>query len=247
MDTPVKPERGFVPALYGECASRINHGIAVIGRRALIAGALALPVAARAGPKADLLNRVLKASGGREKLARVRAMNWTGTATVNAGDKTLQIQVKTRVEPFVRARSESFLAGKPETVRTLIIEPDGGYVERGGKRTPLPARQTDHERQQYGVYGYMLLGQAPARVEGNRIVSQRPGLPPISFLTEGDYLAAADYTVDDPETDGTIAQRFIFEGEYGDLGIHWPQTVTIFHNDKLYFMLDLQSFSVEFA
>jgi len=219
-----------------------------MSRRALIAGALALPVAARAGGFApDLLARAVAAAGGRALLNRVKALNWTGIARVMAGEKTLEIVVKTRVEPFVRARSDSFLLNRPATARTLIIEPDGGFVERAGVRTPLPERQTRHERQQYGIYGYMLLTQAPAWVEDGGIRSERPGLPPIRFLTEGDYLAAADYIVSSPDSDGTIAQRFVFEGEMPDKGVHWPQTISIFQNDKPYFILDLQTFSVELA
>lgn len=209
---------------------------------------MAMPLVARAGEFApDLLDRVISAAGGRALLARVKALNWTGVARVNAGDKTLNISVKTRVEPFVRARSETFLVGQPETARTLIIEPDGGFVEKGGVRTGLPARQIEHERQQYGLYGYLLLAFAPAHLEAGRIVSQRPGLPPIRFLTEGDYLAAADYTVSSPDSDGTISQQFIFEGEMPDKGVHWPRTITIAQNDKPYFILDLQTFSVDLA
>lgn len=214
-----------------------------------MAGALALPVSARAGSiEADLLDRVIAAAGGRTLLSRVKALNWTGFARVCAGDKTLEIRVKTRVEPFVRARSESFLLNQPETARTLIIEPERGFVERDGIRTALPARQIEHERQQYGVYGYMLLALAPTRLalEG-RILSQRPGFPPIAFATDGDHIATADYDVDSPDSGAPIAQVFIFEGEYFDKGVRWPQTITVLHTDKPFLTLDLETFSVELA
>lgn len=218
-----------------------------INRRALIGGAIALGAApAWAAASADLLDRALKAAGGRKRLARVKALNWTGLATVTAAGRTLEIQVKTRVEPFVRARSETNLLGQ-NAKRTLIIEPDAGYVERDGKRMPLPARQAEHERQQYGLYGYMLLALAPTRVVGNGLAAQRPNLPPVSFLMEGDYLAGADYSVADPEKDGMIAQRFILEGELRDKAIRWPQTITILQDGKPYFILDIETFSVELS
>lgn len=214
----------------------------------MLAGGLALPVVARAGGfEPDLLDRVTAAAGGRALLSRVKALNWTGMARVDAGGKPLEISVKTRVEPFIRARSDTFLFGQPETARSLIIEPEGGFVEKAGVRTPLPARQAEHERQQYGVYGYLLLVFASTRLENGRIVAERSGLPPISFLTEGDYLAGADYAVASPDSDATLNQRFLFEGEMPDKGVHWPQTITILQNDKPYFILDLDSFSVEFA
>ena len=195
----------------------------------------------------DLLARALRAAGGRERLARVKALHWTGNAQVMLPDRTLRLEVETRVEPFVRARSRSWLLGKPETARTLIIEPDGGFVEREGARTPLPPRQTLHERQQFGLYGYMLLALAPTRAEGQGLAAERPGLPPIRFLLEGDYLSAADYIVASPDSDGTLAQRILLEGEMPDKGIHWPHTITILHDDKPYFILDLETFSVDLA
>jgi len=184
--------------------------------------------------------------GGREALARVKALRWAGQATVQAGGRTLEIEVSTRVEPFVRARSETRLAGSDD-LRTLIIEPEGGWIERNGTRAPLPATQAEHERQQYGLYGYMLLVHAPTRLVGDHLVAEKPGLPPVTFLLEGDAVMAADYAVANPEGTGTIAQRFLLEGEMRDSGIRWPQTITILQNDKPYFTLDLDSFAVELA
>lgn len=184
--------------------------------------------------------------GGKDVLSRVKALRWAGTARVESGGRTLEIEVSTRVEPFVRARSETKLVSTGDS-RTLIIEPDGGWIERNGTRTPLPAAQTEHERQQYGLYGYMLLVRAPTRVVGDHLVAERPGLPPVTLLLEGDVVMAADYAVASPDGSGTIAQRFLLEGELEDHGIRWPQTITILHNDKPYFMLDVESFAVELA
>jgi hypothetical protein len=215
----------------------------------MIGVVLALPIAARAASLSgeDLFARALKAAGGRERLSRVKALRWNGAARIETPGKSLLLEVETRVEPFFRARSRSWLAGKPETARTLLIEPDGGFVERGGVRAPLPERQTLHERQQYGLYGYMLLARAPTRTEGAGLVAERPGLPPIRFLLEGDYLAAADYVVAAPDGDGTVRQRILLEGDLRDQGIRWPQTITILHDDAPYFTLDIQTFSVELA
>lgn len=184
--------------------------------------------------------------GGRILLDRVKALRWTGTARVESGGRVLDIAVETRVEPFVRARSKTRLAGTANA-RTLILEPEGGWVERNGTRTPLPAAQVEHERQQYGLYGYMLLVRAPTRVVGDHLLTERPGLPPATLLLEGDAVMAADYVVASPDGNGTIAQRFLLEGEMNDQGIRWPQTITILQNDKPYFTLDLESFAVELA
>lgn len=213
----------------------------------MIGCGLALPFAAKAAALApdDLLSRAIAAMGGRALLERVKALRWAGQVQVWTGDKALLLEVETRVEPFVRARSRSWLAGRPDTARTLIIEPDGGFAERDGQRKPLPARQLLHERQQFGLYGYMLLVRASTRVEGDGLTAERSGLPPVRFQLEGDYLAAADYTVASPGSDGTIKQRFLFEGEQPDKGMHWPHTITILQNEKPYFILDIETFSVE--
>lgn len=210
---------------------------------------MAIPFAAKAASSSleDALARAIAAMGGREKLERVRALRWTGSARVETPGKPLLLEVETRVEPFLRARSRSWLAGKPETARTLIIEPDGGFVEREGKRTALPARQAEHERQQYGLYGYMLLVQAPMRDVRDLLVAERPGLPPAAFWLEGDYLVAADYSVASPDSDAPIKERFLLEGGIYDQGIRWPQTITILQNNKPYFTLDIETFSVELA
>jgi hypothetical protein len=184
--------------------------------------------------------------GGKDVLSQVKALRWTGTAHVESGGRSLEIEVSTRVEPFMRARSETKLTGTDDS-RTLILEPEGGWIERNSTRTPLAAAQTEHERQQYGLYGYMLLVRAPTRVVGDHLVAERPGLPPATLLLEGDAVMAADYAVASPDGNGTIAQRFLLEGALEDRGIRWPQTITILQNDKPYFMLDLESFAVELA
>jgi hypothetical protein len=91
----------------------------------------------------------------------------------------------------------------------------------------------------------MLLVLAPTRAAGDRLIAERPGFPPVSFQLEGPYLAAADYVVANPDGDGNIAQHFLLEGEYPDKGVHWPQTISIFHGSKPYFILDLETVSVE--
>ncbi|HWU94922.1 MAG TPA: hypothetical protein VN029_04950 [Sphingomonas sp.] len=207
-----------------------------------------LPAAARASifTAPDLLERAITAMGGRALLSRVKALHWSGRAQVEAGGRTLEIDVNTRVAPFVRARTETRLVGSGD-LRTLIIEPGGGWIERNHTRTPLPAEQAVHERQQYGLYGYMLLVRAPTHVVGDQLVAERRGLPPVTFLMEGDAVMGADYAVASPDGVGSVAQRFLLEGELNDHGIRWPQTITILQNDRLYFMLDLESFSVELA
>lgn len=178
--------------------------------------------------------------------AGVRALAWTGRAEVATGKAPLQLDVDTRVEPFVRARSRSWLRGRPETARTMVIEPEGGSVERGGTRTALPPAQTVHERQQFGLYGYMLRASDDLAKEARDHSYREAGFPPIDFHFASAGLGAADYTIDGPEG-GKIAQRILFEGLVTDQGIRWPRSLTIVQDGKPWFKLVLDRFSVELA
>jgi len=96
-----------------------------------------------------------------------QSLQWTGTAKVFAGDRTIDIGVSTRVTPFVRARSDSWLLEQgPSSTRSRIIEPDGGWIERAGKREPMPAAMLRHERRQFAIYGQMQMALARAVAEG---------------------------------------------------------------------------------
>jgi hypothetical protein len=202
--------------------------LSAISRRAVIAGALALPVAARAGPA-----------------RQVKALNWIGTARVEIPGRTLVIEVKTRVEPFVRARSETRLAGTSDT-RTLIIEPNGGFTERDAKRTPLPPAQALHERQQYGLYGYMVRALGDMRKDVRNMTYTQQGFPPIDFHFGGDGLGTADYSVDGPEG-GKVAQHLRFSGVIAGGGLQWVRQIDIDQAGTPYFTLELAQFAAELA
>ena len=177
---------------------------------------------------------------------RLRAIGWAGGAEVNADGRTLRLGIDTRVEPFRRARSRSWLleAGQA-SARTLVIEPDRGWVERDGKRADLPARQAQHERQQYGIYGY-LLRLAPERRDDGRITAAMPGFPPATLtLDDAGDVAVADYAVDDPEAAGTLAQSFAFSGWRTEAGVRWFRRMTITQAGKPFFTLDIERVTAE--
>ena len=215
------PEPGGVRSLYGACAKSINRRVALAG----IASVLALPAAA--APK------------------RVKAVAWTGEATVFEGARVFSLGIRTRVEPFVRARSTSWLkqAGEADA-RTLVIEPDDGWMEVAGVRSPLPPTLIAHEREQYGVYGYLLGLGAPKR-EGKVIEAAQPGFPPIRMTLDEKRIATADYTVVSPEGGGPMVERFTFEGRLEDHGVEWFKSMTIERNGRRYFQLWIDTFSVE--
>ncbi|MGH6616947.1 hypothetical protein, partial [Sphingomonas sp.] len=151
-----------------------------------------------------------------------------------------------RVEPFVRARSDSWIIKEgTAATRSLIIEPDGGWTERDGKRVALPAHQVLHEREQYGLYGYMLL-RAPTAAAGAKLLAAHPGLPPVSFETDPTgRLSAANYTVFAPDGGEVIQERFAFDGTVSAKGLNWPKRLRIAQNGIPFFTLVIDQFMVE--
>ncbi|MES2055526.1 MAG: hypothetical protein V4564_06300 [Pseudomonadota bacterium] len=190
--------------------------------------------------------RAAAAMGGQHLLDRAAAIGWVGAAEVATPERTVRLGIRARLEPFGRVRSESWMMneGTP-TTRTMIIEPDGGWTERDGKRTALPAHELRHQREQYGLYGYMLL-RAPTAAAGNRLLAARPGLPPVSFETDADgRLSAANYTVFAPDGGEVIQERFTFDGTVTASGLRWPRRLRIAQNGVPFYTFVIDRFMVE--
>lgn len=229
-------------------------------RRTVLAGLVSLGACAprpRRIARQALLRDAIAAAGGTTALSRVAALRWTGEARIHAADRTLDIGVRTRVVPFTAARSDSWLLSEgPSALRSMIIERDGGWIERGGVRSPMPAPMLAHERQQYAIYGLMLLAPLlgpAAAVElapdnGDCLVARHAKAPVTTLCFGPDRrLAGAENRVPAPEGAGEIAQRFAFGGRLESAGVVWPQTMSIDQDGRRFFELRLSSFAVEAA
>ena len=161
------------------------------------------------------------------------------------GARVLQLSVRTRVEPFRRVRSTSWLTSKGEaTARTLVIEPDDGWLEQNGERNALPPALVAHERQQYGVYAY-LLGLGVQRRESSGVVASEPGFPSIRMAFEERRVIAADYTVPAPDDGRPLAQHFTFQGQITEGGVRWFRQMTIERSGRRYSQLWINELVVE--
>ena len=200
-----------------------------MGRRALLAGLAALPAM--------------------PALAKgVRALAWTGTARVTAGGRNVVIGVRTRVEPFVRARSETWLVHRRETARTLIMEPDGAWEARGGLWRRMPDAFAAHERAQDAIWGLMP-GWPPAvwtpRPDGT-VLATAPGAPDTIFGLGADGVPAwAENRVPAEDGAGEVAQRFTFAGRLESRGVRWFSSLEIAREGTPYFLLASSGFGVE--
>lgn len=239
MDTPgTRP--GPIPTLYGGTARAIN-------RRTLVTGGLLLPLAAAAKPVQDPIDT---------ELAKIKALRWTGRAQIQVQPQPLELVVETRVEPFVRAWTRSrLLRETPDRTRRLRVEGDKAYILVEDLETDLMPRQALHEREQYGLYGYMLrmlvhqklLASAGAREKLFFTQDSHPGFPPIEFGWDvaAGRIGEAHYAVHEPFGEGMIQQQITFSGEIGDPALRWPRTIDVAQNGKPYFKLTLESFTIE--
>lgn len=250
MGTPGQPDGSCSPTLYGESGGGINRGRFLIHRRALIAGAIAMPMVARAAawPPGDLLERALMAAGGRDRLARVKALSLAGT--MSFGDGPPKLSVGIHCEPFgrVAVTTDILAASSRFNERTKVIDTKGGIIyDARGKRTALPRAEAVHEHHMFGIYGYMLLTHAVTRAEGGRLIAGHPDFPPIRFDVAADgTLLGADYAVVSADGKSVEDQRFVFEGRLNDKGINWPARMTIAHDTRLWLTIDFTNFSVKF-
>lgn len=249
MKTPARPEGGVNPTLYGECPTGINHAQAAIGRRALLGAALALPVAARAEAlaPAGLLDTAMDAIGGKALLSRVKSIEWMGTATVWKHKVPLMMQA--RIEPFVSARIESWAAGKRDQISgVMTLSPQGDSLVYDGKPTPMRAQMAQYEREQYGLFGYLLLAQAPTRAQGDKLIAERPGYPRAVFTVDGKgVLTSAEYHVRSSTNEGAVGQWIEFQRSISDKGVSLPRRITIHQAGEPFLTWSVNRLSIELA
>lgn len=218
-----------------------------INRRTAIAGLAAVPIRPRGGE--GTVARAERAIGGRALIDRVRAIRWTGEAELAMPGRTLVLRVETRVEPFSRARSVSWVKAQGRaSARTMEIEPDAAFVLREGARQPMPPAQAAHERQQFGLYGHLLLKGAlqPAAA---MLLSTRPGFPPARLRLSADgRVVAAEMTVSDPgEAARTIREQVGLDAWSVTRGLVWPRRLAMRQDGRRYFTLVIDTFDVELA
>jgi hypothetical protein len=197
----------------------------------------------------DAVARAERALGGRSLIERVRALSWTGTAEVAMPDRTLTIQVDTRVEPFVGARSTSWPVTESKAkARTLVIEPGEGYLLRDGVRQPLPDALVAHERQQYGLYGHLLL-KGRLEPSGAGLLSTRDGFPPARLkLSPDGRVVEAEMSVTAPDDPAkTIREQIGLDSWSVSSGLAWPRRLAIRQDGRRYFTLVLDAVTVELS
>lgn len=212
----------------------------------MIAGAASPAVA---WSRTDPVARAMSAAGGEAVLRRVRAVAWSGTMRMMLGKVPVDLNVETRIEPFVRGRSDTWLASAGRsTARTVMVERDNAFLVHEGAQTTLTREQARFERQRLGVYGYLLL--APAFVSAasaTRLNAARDGYPPIALtLARDGRIASAEYQIGVLDRDGlSVRHHFSFVGSVSSSKIRFPRIITIVQDGQPLSRLTIGDFAVE--
>ena len=170
-------------------------------------------------------------------------LTWTGTARVYDADRTIEIAVDTRVDPFATAQSCSWIVSEgPARARTMVLTPTTGTVSFLGKSRTLSAAQATHERAQFALYGLMLTTHA----RGRCVLARHRGAPDTRLCFDAaSRLVSGSNTVPDSETGAPLPQTFEFSGSLRSGGMHWPRVLRIQHGGKPYLDLTLDSFAAD--
>ena len=231
-----------------------HAGLAALMAEAPIAVAPATDApASTEGAARAIVVRAIRAAGGRDALEQAATLRWSGDAVVYAGDRRLDIRVATVVRPFQSARSETWLREQgPATKRTLVIDGDDGWIERNGRREPLPAAALRHEIQQYALYGLMRLlplledGVAlralpPTADGGVALHVEHPAAPAadLYFDAHARLRAIVDQVID-PNGGPPISQRIELRGTARGAVVRWPRTIRILQDGAPYFELTIR-------
>lgn len=176
-----------------------------------------------------------------------RPISWEGSATIHAGDQKIKIQVRTRIAANGDVVSESWPVEQGEqAMRRMTIDQWGGWIERGGKREPMPKEMLEHERQQFGFYTQ--LQKALAWREHLHVLSA-PKLTvkgPVSTKFTFDFSLRpvnAKNEVSSPEPGGKPIRQVFYFGDLQNMdGFEWPRRIHIYQDGKLFFSLTFDKF-----
>ena len=174
---------------------------------------------------------------------QVRPLSWEGSAIVYAGGREINIRVRTRISREGDVTSESWPADEGErAVRRMIIDGNGGWMERGGKREPMPEAMLKHERQQFGFYNQLQPAIVFAKMMGSGETTIGGDIQ-TSFRIEGGLPVEARNQVSSPGPGGKpIDQTFLLSEYKTEDGLTWPRRIEIRHDGKPYFTLSIGKF-----
>ncbi|MES3035419.1 MAG: hypothetical protein V4813_15575 [Gemmatimonadota bacterium] len=143
-------------------------------QRTLFAGAIAAMctlapvVAAQVSPR-TLVTRAIAAAGGARAARAASAIEWSGSATVHAGGRTVEIRGRWRVAPDTAVSTTWMASQDSSAARSLVVAGERGWLVRAGTATAMPADMLTEERHQFHLYELLRLVpllESPLTLEG---------------------------------------------------------------------------------
>lgn len=213
------------------------------------------PAGADAYAGKSVLDAAIDAAGGAAALGKVKELNWTSTGTAQVGGKATEVEMQTIVRPFTYARTTSWPKADAKAVRMIQVEYGKAWAVARQSWDPMPEAQSEHEVQQYALYGAMLLTSlkdpaakvqetAPGKDGTRNLHVERPGAPPMDlrFDASAKLIRAANNVRDPAGGAAPIAQVAEFSGEIESNGVKWPKRITIKQNDQPYLDMEISKF-----
>ncbi len=175
---------------------------------------------------------------------------WEGEAVVHAGERTLPIGVRTRIESDGKVVSDSWPLGEGRVrgLRRMVLLPDGaGTLTRNGQTTQLEAAFVREELAQFGFYHQLQVAttQCDAQTQtgpgSNVIEVYSPGPVPTAFRCEWNRVTnAANWVAAEGPR---VRQDFRLIGRLRSGPASFPRRLLIKRDGKLFFDLRVTRFS----
>lgn len=201
--------------------------------------------------------------GGVDAINRSRVLAWTGHARIHADRRNIDIGVESVVEPFVYARSDTWLLSQGRgSMRSLEIDGHSGATISNGQSSPMSAAMYLNEKAQFATYGLMRLVSlrdagasfTTMPIPGSGIpITWRYGLvvdhpaAPSATLYFDNTAALVGIVNNVPSPNGggmSIDQLFTFgELRESQTGMYWPTSISITQDHLPFFDLTIETFS----
>jgi len=173
------------------------------------------------------------------------ALSWEGSAEVYPPGRTLQIAVRSSIDAQGNVVSESWPVelGEAKGLRRMTLSAEGGTMERGGEKQPMPADMWAEERAQFGFYRQLQVAasEVPAHIAQGVNTFSVDGEVKTWFRIgpDGELIGAVNEV---RAADGRAWQEFRFDGLLRSNGAVFPKQMRMTRNGQRFFLLEVTKF-----
>lgn len=205
-------------------------------------------LSARADDAADaraLVDKALKAAGGKDKLAKYKAQTWNEKGTYHGMDKPQPYTGKYALQWPDKFRMEI------KDVFTLVLDGDKGWVRFMDETKEMTKEQLANQKESTAAgyaaalwplddKAYTLTTLPESKVDGKPALGvkvTRKGMPDVSLYIDKATSLVVKYSfrTKSDEQKGKEVLQDVYLSDYGDVdGLKMPKKITIKRDDKIY-------------